>query len=420
TGEPSVCDGICGDSLILGTETCDDGNTDALDGCNSSCQEEAGWNCDGAEPTDCTEICPDGLVVGYEECDDDNSTNNDGCDDTCLVEDYWTCDTSEPSICTCTDDLACEENYQCTSGVCEEYIGGSCPGFVVDSNQYLDSGDTTTANISNQYDGYDGDDGKGNDVFYQVYLTAGEFLYASVYNTPGWNPVLVLLNSCYTGGNNVDAANIIEYANYNGSDQVEQIHFVASADGTYIIVVDGQDGGDNGSFNVEIVHGTAGAPDSTSNLIINEVLVNAHGSGRHEWIEIYNDDGVDYNLNGVTLSTDSDNELIDDDVIILANSFIVIANDLNANDLDGDVDVCAWAWNSNGIFDNDNDTIELLDSSNNLIDAFYYNYSFSDRETANLDPGSKSKTGNDTWANWCVLDSDNDEHTPGYENNTCP
>ena len=33
----SACDPICGDGLVKGNEACDDGNTDNLDGCSSTC-----------------------------------------------------------------------------------------------------------------------------------------------------------------------------------------------------------------------------------------------------------------------------------------------------------------------------------------------------------------------------------------------
>jgi cysteine-rich repeat protein len=36
---------ICGDSVIVGTETCDDGNNDTGDGCSQFCKIEAKWKC---------------------------------------------------------------------------------------------------------------------------------------------------------------------------------------------------------------------------------------------------------------------------------------------------------------------------------------------------------------------------------------
>ncbi|TNF25669.1 MAG: DUF4215 domain-containing protein [Deltaproteobacteria bacterium] len=43
---------LCGDGQVEGTETCDDGNTSAGDGCSATCQLEYGWSC-GGEPSMC-------------------------------------------------------------------------------------------------------------------------------------------------------------------------------------------------------------------------------------------------------------------------------------------------------------------------------------------------------------------------------
>lgn len=60
---------LCGDGLVEGRETCDDGNTDPGDGCNGKCELEPGYQCDTSEPNICAPICGDGLVVGSETCD---------------------------------------------------------------------------------------------------------------------------------------------------------------------------------------------------------------------------------------------------------------------------------------------------------------------------------------------------------------
>ena len=43
--DPQTID-ACGNSVLDGIETCDDGNTTGGDGCSSSCQVEAGYQCD--------------------------------------------------------------------------------------------------------------------------------------------------------------------------------------------------------------------------------------------------------------------------------------------------------------------------------------------------------------------------------------
>ena len=63
----------CADST--GCTICDDGNTTSGDGCSATCEVEAGWSCTlttGAITT-CAEVCGDSLVVGDEVCDDGNN-----------------------------------------------------------------------------------------------------------------------------------------------------------------------------------------------------------------------------------------------------------------------------------------------------------------------------------------------------------
>jgi cysteine-rich repeat protein len=59
----------CGNDVLEGAETCDDGNATDGDGCDSNCK-----------PTG----CGNGLVTQGEECDDGNATTGDGCEANCL------------------------------------------------------------------------------------------------------------------------------------------------------------------------------------------------------------------------------------------------------------------------------------------------------------------------------------------------
>ena len=68
-----VAGAVCGNSVIEGSEECDDGNTIPEDGCSDTCMNE---------------FCGDGVVqfaLG-EECDDGNTTSGDGCSDICEIE----------------------------------------------------------------------------------------------------------------------------------------------------------------------------------------------------------------------------------------------------------------------------------------------------------------------------------------------
>ncbi|MEZ4444504.1 MAG: DUF4215 domain-containing protein [Polyangiaceae bacterium] len=64
---------VCGDYLVTGGETCDDGGTMAGDGCDAMCM---------IEPY----VCQDGVVDPGEECDDMNNMTGDGCDASCMLE----------------------------------------------------------------------------------------------------------------------------------------------------------------------------------------------------------------------------------------------------------------------------------------------------------------------------------------------
>lgn len=63
--------GNCGDGVVAGSETCDDGNTASGDGCGASCRVEDGWTCSG-EPSVCETQCGDGVARGSEACDGDD------------------------------------------------------------------------------------------------------------------------------------------------------------------------------------------------------------------------------------------------------------------------------------------------------------------------------------------------------------
>ena len=68
---------------MVGSETCDDGNTSDNDGCSSTCAVEGGWNCNG-EPSVCTTLDTDGDGVGdavENAAPNGGDGNNDGIQD---------------------------------------------------------------------------------------------------------------------------------------------------------------------------------------------------------------------------------------------------------------------------------------------------------------------------------------------------
>jgi cysteine-rich repeat protein len=94
---------MCGNGVVEGDETCDDGNAMGGDGCSVVCMFEAvcgdmqvgpGETCDdgnmmagdGCGPTCLLEGCGDGVKQGRETCDDGNTVGGDGCSDQCVLD----------------------------------------------------------------------------------------------------------------------------------------------------------------------------------------------------------------------------------------------------------------------------------------------------------------------------------------------
>jgi fibro-slime domain-containing protein len=107
----------CGDHLLSAPEKCDDGNTNANDGCDDHCQIEAGWVCpiEGARCR--AAACGDKILAGDEECEDGNSDAMDGCDDHCRLEPGYVCATlGKPCVPTVCGDSKVEGSEQCDDG----------------------------------------------------------------------------------------------------------------------------------------------------------------------------------------------------------------------------------------------------------------------------------------------------------------
>jgi cysteine-rich repeat protein len=103
--EPTVCTSTCGDGHVVAGETCDDGATAPGDGCSATCTAEPGYDCPG-QPAVCAPVCGDGQIIGGENCDDGDTQSNDGCSSSCGIESGYRC-AGEPSECTevCGDGL---------------------------------------------------------------------------------------------------------------------------------------------------------------------------------------------------------------------------------------------------------------------------------------------------------------------------
>lgn len=94
-GEPCESTVVCGDGELSGAETCDDGNDEPGDGCDDSCELEDGWVCETPGAKCQAAECGDGIVAGVEQCEDDDATptSGDGCSAECTIEPGWVCET---------------------------------------------------------------------------------------------------------------------------------------------------------------------------------------------------------------------------------------------------------------------------------------------------------------------------------------
>lgn len=74
-------------------EQCDDGNTRDGDGCDATCEVEAGWSCYYGP---CVRPCGNGVPEFAEACDDGNIQDGDGCSADCEVEGGYICGVEAP------------------------------------------------------------------------------------------------------------------------------------------------------------------------------------------------------------------------------------------------------------------------------------------------------------------------------------
>jgi fibro-slime domain-containing protein len=129
-GRPCVTTVRCGDSVVAGTETCDDGNDEATgtptagDGCSDICELEPGFTCPRPGAS-CRPLCGDGLVLGREGCDDGDALAGDGCDENCRLEDGWVCPAREMCRRTTCGDGTREGSEQCDDENVRPYDGCS-------------------------------------------------------------------------------------------------------------------------------------------------------------------------------------------------------------------------------------------------------------------------------------------------------
>jgi cysteine-rich repeat protein len=103
-------DGCSSTCTVEAGWVCSGGSETTADTCT---QCAAGYiQDDASNPENCVTDCGDGLRVGTEVCDDNDTNDSDGCSSTCTVEAGWVCDGgSSSSVDTCT---------QCTTGYIQD------------------------------------------------------------------------------------------------------------------------------------------------------------------------------------------------------------------------------------------------------------------------------------------------------------
>ncbi len=126
---------ICGNGQFESGEACDDGNTVSGDGCTADCRfiETVGGDC-----VDCPNCCGDGVLSAEEVCDDGNTDGGDGCVADCSeIMPGWSCPVpGEPCYFNCgngdidageyCDDFDLQSGDGCNAN-CQVEPGWDCP-----------------------------------------------------------------------------------------------------------------------------------------------------------------------------------------------------------------------------------------------------------------------------------------------------
>jgi len=123
-GLPCVNTVVCNDGKVGVGESCDDRNTVDGDGCSSTCQVEQGYTCPVAGML-CRPVCGDSLILGNEQCDTGASDGTDGCSATCQLEPGWVCPQGVPCRKTVCGDSNKEGQEECDDGNTRPYDGCS-------------------------------------------------------------------------------------------------------------------------------------------------------------------------------------------------------------------------------------------------------------------------------------------------------
>lgn len=165
---------------------------------------------------------------------------------------------------------------------------------------------------------------------------------------------------------------------------------------------------------------------SFGDLIVSEIMHNPVSSAynKGEWFEIYNNSGVDVNLNGLIITDGmSDSIGVTDDILLEAGSYAVFASRESSTDNGGITDV-TYAYNRSSFRLNDYDQVALYNVSGTLFDSITYDTEegFPVASGASLSLASLDASLNDQYHYWCVSSTTfgaGDAGTPGSANESC-
>ena len=90
----------CGNSIVEGSEQCDNPTKMPFGGCSWNCQKEpsCGYDTQAVPQYGCSKVCGDGMVFPGEACDDGNIKDADGCQSDCTVTPGWDCSPVRPTL----------------------------------------------------------------------------------------------------------------------------------------------------------------------------------------------------------------------------------------------------------------------------------------------------------------------------------
>jgi cysteine-rich repeat protein len=197
----SCAGGSCGDGVLNVGEACDDGNTNACDGCSAICTVEA---------------CGNGVVECGEQCDDGNTASGDGCSASCQTE--------------------------ATNCVPDWYLGCG------DANSWSNDGSGSTDAIDSY--GCSAWNESGPEYTYWFYAYDSGPVTVSI-TTPGVDLDIFVLED--DGVNGCSAAACIAVDG-------DTVNFTAVAGTYYYFVVEGYNG-NTSTYDIDVACGTGGAND---------------------------------------------------------------------------------------------------------------------------------------------------------------